>query len=154
MAATIKRVRVKHDGDARTENVRMRQLHVLHEKYWCMLLNNWNKKIRQLILLEIAEEIASILNQLTKCSEQLKTWKDNGVSIIGYARKSTSSSISSEGRLNCLRRMVDILHCRSGADLVYVSPSSCSSQSIASRDTRNEDDVRVTIQNCDGDTQG
>ncbi|KAG1548754.1 hypothetical protein G6F49_009805 [Rhizopus delemar] len=50
--------------------------------------------------------------------------------------------------------MVDLLHDRSLADKVFVSPSSQSTEPIASRDMKDNTSLMARLKNVDGDTQG
>lgn len=86
---------------------------------------------------------------------KLKTWKEQGCLMIGYARKSACiPPVKDTVRIKNIQNMIDILHKRSGADMVYVSPCTNSTEPIASRDMNVNEKIILSLQKCSGDTQG
>lgn len=80
--------------------------------------------------------------------------EEENYTIIGYARKAVLHSVGAEERVKCLQVMIDILHDRSLADKMFVSPSSRSTEPIASRDMKDSINLMTRLKNIDGDTQG
>ncbi|KAI7905565.1 uncharacterized protein BX663DRAFT_429136 [Cokeromyces recurvatus] len=83
----------------------------------------------------------------------LKTWKEQGCVVVGYARKSAIPHVKDAVRIKNIQDMIDILRQRSGVDRVYVSPCTNSTETIASRDISANKDMILSLYQCNGDTQ-
>ncbi|KAI9486254.1 MAG: hypothetical protein EXX96DRAFT_534533 [Benjaminiella poitrasii] len=83
--------------------------------------------------------VDAIVKRMVIYKANLKTWKVQG--YIGDAR------------VKNIQDMMDILHARLGADRVYVSPCTNSTEPIASRDTSANKDMLSSLHQCSGDTQ-
>ncbi|RCH95515.1 hypothetical protein CU097_004326 [Rhizopus azygosporus] len=84
----------------------------------------------------------------------LKIWKEQGCIVIGYARKSDIPLVKDDVRVKNIQSMIDILRERSGADEVYVSSCTNSTEPIASRDINVNQDMISSLHQCSGDAQG
>ncbi|KAG0778264.1 hypothetical protein G6F57_016119 [Rhizopus arrhizus] len=98
-------------------------------------------------------EIDKVINKLKHYKAKVDKWKEENYTVIGYARKSASPAVTSESRVKSLQTMIEILHARSYADMVFVSPSSNSATTIAARDFRVNTDIISCLKDHHGDTQ-
>ncbi|CDH48846.1 predicted protein [Lichtheimia corymbifera JMRC:FSU:9682] len=80
--------------------------------------------------------------------EYLRKQKEQGIKVIGYARKSKGEE-SLDDRTRLLRKMANNLQDRSLVDLVYASPPSSSNEKLANR---NDNGVEA-VEGTDGTTQ-
>lgn len=85
---------------------------------------------------------------------EVAKWKEEDCVIIGYSRKSVLHSVGVEERVKCLQAMVDLLHDRSLADNMFVSPSSQSTEPIAFRDMKDNTSLMARLKNVADDAQG
>ncbi|KAG1460737.1 hypothetical protein G6F55_003985 [Rhizopus delemar] len=77
------------------------------------------------------EQIDAIVNQMVIHKANLKTWKEQGCVVIGYARKSTIPHVKDDVRGICFNSI----------------------EPIASRDTIVNKDIISSLHQCSGDTQ-
>ncbi|KAG0763983.1 hypothetical protein G6F57_004622 [Rhizopus arrhizus] len=112
--------------------ISVRSLNVLKEKY-------------------IANVVKFIVEQLPLYQQTIQSFKNDGYSVIGYARKPRTKE-SDETRSNLLNMMCKKLKMRSMIDKVFVSFKSSSNDPIMDRDL--DDDSKVLEKlDADGNTQ-
>lgn len=129
--ATVKRK--KNDIVA----ISVRSLYVLKEKY---------------IGEVVANVVKCIVDQLPLYQQMIHSFKGNGYSAIGYARKSKTKE-NDETRSNLLNIMCKKLKTRSMVDRVFVSFKTSSNTPIMDRDFDDNSKVLEKI-DTDGNTQG
>jgi len=95
-----------------------------------------------------------VINKLKHYKAEVDRWKEEKYTVIGYARKSASPAVTSESRVKSLQTMIEILHARSYADMVFVSPSSNSATTIAVREFHVNTDIISCLKDHHGDIQG
>ncbi|KAG2233965.1 hypothetical protein INT48_006457 [Thamnidium elegans] len=113
----------KRSKDKVGSYIRYWDLYVLQDKYQVNVLNN-------------------ILEYNEKYEGFLKTQKELGLEIIGYARKSFSDK-NEENSTKLLRMMVEKLRSQSLVDKVFVSKTSAANQPFHKRDI-NQDNIEGT----------
>ncbi|KAI8977587.1 hypothetical protein BDF20DRAFT_821279 [Mycotypha africana] len=106
----------------------------------------------KLLLLFVESLVENIANYVPKYHNQINSLKSKDYVIVGYARKSPGQE-DRQKRINILNRMVQCLVERSMCDKIFVSSSCLASDSLASRDIDNENDVLADLTRVDGNTQ-
>ncbi|KAG1167377.1 hypothetical protein G6F36_012568 [Rhizopus arrhizus] len=101
-----------------------------------------------MIIHNIASNIQSILPQH---KAQINNLKEDGLSIVGYCRKSDLDK--QDNIVNLLQRMVDNHYQRSLVDKVFVSPCSNASSPFSERDLSDQCEVFSHLKSVHGDTQ-
>ena len=123
--------------------ISVRSLNVLKEKYIGKVPNFYLFNcIHLTIKYVVANVVKFIVEQLPLYQQTIQSFKNDGYSVIGYARKPRTKE-SDETRSNLLNMMCKKLKMRSMIDKVFVSFKSSSNDPIIDRDL---DD--------DGNTQG
>lgn len=89
---------------------------------------------------------------LPRYQANLKTMKDSGYEIVGYARKSIGEKDDMK-RVRLLNLMIEKLKARSLAGKVFVSPKSSVGDPFDKRDEKKQVE-QMSVINSDGDTQG
>ncbi|KAG1612699.1 hypothetical protein G6F46_008295 [Rhizopus delemar] len=100
---------------------------------------------------EFVAALEDIIMLLPRYQANLKTMKDNGYEIVGYARKSIGEKDDMK-RVRLLNLMIKKLKTRSLVDKVFVSPKSSAGDPFDKRDEKKQVELMSVI-NSDGDTQ-
>lgn len=105
--------------------------------------------VLKLILDNVASNIQTILPQH---KAQISNLKEDGLSIVGYCRKSNLDK--QDNVINLLQHMVDNHYQRSLVDKVFVSPCSNASSPFSERDLSDQYEVFSQLKNVHGNTKG
>lgn len=101
----------------------------------------------------ILDNVASnIENILPQHKAQIRSLKEDGLSIVGYCRKSDLAK--QDNLISLLQRMVDNHYQRSLVDKVFVSPCSNASSPFSERDLSDQFEVFNQLKNVHGNTKG
>lgn len=114
------------------QKIRFRHLNVLDEKYHDNVASN-------------------IENILPQHKAQIRSLKEDGLSIVGYCRKSDLAK--QDNLISLLQRMVDNHYQRSLVDKVFVSPCSNASSPFSERDLSDQFEVFNQLKNVHGNTK-
>lgn len=94
----------------------------------------------------------NVVQQLPLYQQTIQSFKNNGYSIIGYARKSKTKE-SDEKRVHLLNEMCKKLKTRSLVDKVFVSFKTNINDPIVNRDLADDNELFEKL-DADGNTQG
>lgn len=147
IGATVKRKKIDTEV-----TVSVRSLYVLKEKYIGKVLNFYLLICIHLIIkYVVANVVKFIVEQLPLYQQTIQSFKNDGYSVIGYARKSKTKE-SDETRSDLLNIMCKKLRMRSMVDKVFVSFKTSSNDPIMGRDLA--DNKLLEKLDADGNTQG
>lgn len=135
----------------RGSNLRFRKLYVMKNEFRGNTLLEFPRNTITYSLL-IEGIIKSITTSIPCYQNYISSLKNQGCSIIGYARKSIGSN-NDKNRKNLLNSMVQCLKERSLCDMVFVSWSCSATAEFASRDMNVNTDLLNELIGVDGDTQ-
>lgn len=107
--------------------------------------------IHLIIKCVVANVVNFIVEQLPLYQQTIQSFKNDGYSIIGYARKSSTKE-SNETRLNLLNMMCKKFKMRSMVDKVFVSFKTSANDPIMDRDLNDDSKVLEKL-DADGNTQ-
>lgn len=132
--------------------VSVRSLYVSKEEYIGKVLNFYLLiYIHLIIKYVVANVVKFIVEQLPLYQQTIQSFKNDGYSVIGYARKSKTKE-SDETRSDLLNIMCKKLRMRSMVDKVFLSFKTSSNDPIMGRDLA--DNKLLEKLDADGNTQG
>jgi hypothetical protein len=98
---------------------------------------------------DVVNKIVNVLPQYQEC---IKSWKREGYTIVGYARKS-KGKVDDETRIKLLNLMCQRLKARSSIDKIFVSPCANAGDPLMQRDMQSNQNILHKLE-VDGDMQG
>ncbi|KAI7871400.1 uncharacterized protein EV154DRAFT_570609 [Mucor mucedo] len=113
-----------------------------------------NVSVRQLFVLKdvyVGNVVSFIINQLDAHKQTIRSLKEEGCTVVGYARKSKTRE-DDDVRFRLLEQMCSELRYRSEVDKVFVSCKSNASDPIVNRDVQDQGQMLNNL-NADGNTQ-